>query len=134
MAQIKIIQVPFDSGFEHARTGRGPGHFIKNGLEAFLRENGHDAEIGMVGSNLAFPTEIGTMVDTNRTLAQQVRSAIESQRLPVVLAGNCNSCVGSLAGLKEGRHGILWLDAHGDFNTPESTITGFLDGMGPAAK
>jgi arginase len=40
--------------------------------------------------------------------------------------------VGSLAGLKEGRHGILWLDAHGDFNTPESTITGFLDGMGLA--
>jgi arginase len=45
----------------------------------------------------------------------------------VVLAGNCNSCLGTLAALED--PGIVWFDAHGDFNTPETTISGALEGM-----
>jgi arginase len=47
--------------------------------------------------------------------------------LVVVLAGNCNSCLGTLAALEH--PGIIWFDAHGDFNTPETTISGALEGM-----
>jgi arginase len=47
----------------------------------------------------------------------------------LVLAGGCISCVGTLAGLGAPPPAIIWLDAHGDFNTPETTISGFLDGM-----
>jgi arginase len=50
----------------------------------------------------------------------------------VVLAGNCNSCLGTIAGIEEDRPGVVWLDAHGDFNTPETTLSGFFDGMGLA--
>ena len=57
---------------------------------------------------------------------------MRDQRFPVVLAGNCNSYVGTLAGLETDRAGVSWFDAHGDFNTPETTTTGFLDGMGLA--
>jgi arginase len=46
-----------------------------------------------------------------------------------VLAGNCISCIGTLAGLGDPPPAIIRLDAHGDFNTPESTLSGFLDGM-----
>lgn len=49
--------------------------------------------------------------------------------LPVVLAGNCVSAVGTLAGLGPEPVGVLWFDAHGDFNTSETTTGGFLDGM-----
>ena len=53
---------------------------------------------------------------------------------PLLLAGNCNSAVGVAAGLASGGDGagpvgVVWLDAHGDFNTPETTTGGFLDGM-----
>ena len=83
-------------------------------------------------SSILFSTEIGTTFDVNRSLAKQVSSAVGNQRFPVVLAGNCNSCIGTIAGLHSKRLGIIWFDAHGDFNTPETTTTGFLDGMGLA--
>lgn len=60
------------------------------------------------------------------------RTAISSNLLPIVLSGNCNSCLGTTAGIGSDGLGVVWFDAHGDFNTPETTISGFLDGMGLA--
>jgi arginase family enzyme len=51
---------------------------------------------------------------------------------PLVLAGNCNTAVGTLSGADPEGLGVVWFDAHGDFNTPETTTTGFIDGMGLA--
>ena len=67
-----------------------------------------------------------------RGLSDAVRSSIGDGALPIVLAGNCNSCVGTVAGVGAADLGILWFDAHGDLNTPETTESGFLDGMGLA--
>jgi arginase len=52
----------------------------------------------------------------------------------LLLAGNCNTTLGVLAGMTgDGRRtGLVWLDAHGDFNTPDEDISGFLDGQGLA--
>lgn len=129
---INLIQVPYDSGYRDFRTGRGPRHFIHKGLQTILENNGHRVAVTTVESNDPAPTEIGTTFENNRLLAAQVRSARRSGRFPIVLAGNCNSCVGTLAGLDNKGLGIVWFDQHGDFNTPETTLTGFLDGMGLA--
>jgi len=129
---VQIIQVPYDSGHKGARTGCGPGHFIEHGLDQILRGCGHDVNVCTIESTLVMPTEIGTAFELNRLLAERVRSAVGSGRFPLVLAGNCNSCVGTIAGIGSSRLGIVWLDAHGDFNTPETTVSGFLDGMGLA--
>lgn len=129
---IQIIQVPYDSGHESLRTGMGPAHFLQNGLDTILQDSGHSVNIAIVESMISFPTEIGTTFDVNRSLAEVVLSAVHNHRFPVVLAGNCNSCVGTIAGLESKRLGIIWFDAHGDFNTPETTTIGFLDGMGLA--
>ncbi|MGH2562643.1 MAG: arginase family protein, partial [Thermomicrobiales bacterium] len=48
---------------------------------------------------------------------------------PLILAGNCNSSTGILAGLDAADLGAVWFDAHTDFNTPERTTTGYLEGM-----
>ncbi len=130
--KLQIIQVPYDSGHADTRTGRGPAHFLDHGLDRLLRADGHHVDVEHIASHLVMPTEIGTMIDTNRLLAGRVRNAIDQGRLPLVLAGNCNSCVGTLAGVDTHRLGIIWFDTHGDFNTPETTTTGFLDGMGLA--
>jgi arginase len=50
--------------------------------------------------------------------------------LPIVLPGNCSATVGVVAGLNATGLGVIWFDAHGDCETPESTTSGFLDGMG----
>ena len=129
---VQIIQVPYDSGHKGVRTGRGPDHFIEHGMDHMLCECGHDVDICRIGHIVSPPTEIGTGFELNRLLAERVRSAIRQNRFPMVLAGNCNSCVGAIAGIGSSRLGIVWFDAHGDFNTPETTVTGFLDGMGLA--
>ena len=49
-------------------------------------------------------------------------------RLPVVFSGNCHACLGTLSGLGS-RAAIAWFDAHGDLNTPDTTETGYFDGM-----
>jgi len=49
--------------------------------------------------------------------------------LPVVVSGDCNSCLGTLSGLGSSSIGIIWFDAHGDMNTPETSPSGFFDGM-----
>jgi arginase len=65
----------------------------------------------------------------NRALAPVVRRALTAGRLPLVLAGSCDASMGVLAGADHADWGVVWLDAHGDFNTPESTLTGFFAGM-----
>jgi arginase len=71
-------------------------------------------------------TETDSIAGVNRQLARAVAS---HRGAPVVLAGNCNSCLGTLAGLARDDVGIVWFDAHGDFNTPQTTVSGKIEGM-----
>lgn len=129
---IQIIQVPYDSGHKNMRSGLGPDHFLQHKLDTILRNQGHDVSIQRIESKNPFATEIGTTIELNRLLSERVKLARDSGKFPLILAGNCNSCLGTIAGLGQDPLGIVWLDAHGDFNTPETTSTGFLDGMGLA--
>lgn len=73
-------------------------------------------------------TRIGSV---HRQLAETVSRAASRGARPVSLAGDCCAAIPVLGGLQAaGLHPIvLWLDAHGDFNTHDSTISGFLGGM-----
>jgi len=114
--------------------GRGPEHFLERGVERTLREWAGQVEVETVEAEEGFHTEIGTSFGLYRLLAARVRAAVTHHRFPLVLAGNCGSSLGTLAGLNPVQEpvGIVWFDAHGDFNTPETTVSGFLDGMGLA--
>ncbi|WP_167527596.1 arginase family protein [Desulfosarcina alkanivorans] len=72
---------------------------------------------------------VKTAFDVNRLLARQVRAALDDEKFPLVLAGNCNHCVGTIAGIQRADLGVVWFDAHGNFNTPETSTSGYLDGM-----
>jgi arginase len=65
----------------------------------------------------------------------QVDDALEAGRFPVLLAGHCSVCITTLPAVLRHRPDarVLWLDAHGDFNTPETSGSGFLGGMCLAA-
>jgi len=126
---IQIIQVPYDCGYKDVRQGRAPEYFLKNDLVQTLEADGHQVEVSRIEAQSEFTLEIGTAFELNRLLSPAVKSAITAGRLPLVLAGNCNSCLGSVAGINSDRLGVVWFDAHGEFNTPETTLSGFLDGM-----
>jgi len=116
--------------------GAGPGHLLRHGLASRVRALGHEvaAEIADVVDRPGL--EIGTTFALWRELARRVRCAHDRGELPVVLSGNCGATIGAVAGASLGTGagarddlGIVWLDAHGDFNTPETSESGFLDGM-----
>src|SRR5512138_1375313 len=129
---VQIIQVPYDSGHKDTRAGQGPKYFLERGLDRMLRDNGHQVDASSIESKASVTTEVGTALELSRLLAEQVRSAANDKKFPIVLSGNCNSCLGTITGIGQDRLGILWFDAHGDFNTPETTLSGFFDGMGLA--
>ncbi|MEJ2166859.1 MAG: arginase family protein, partial [Desulfobacterales bacterium] len=116
-------------GYKNVRQGRAPEYFLKNNLVQLIEAEGHHVEVSRIEAESEFTLEIGTAFELNRLLSQAVKSAIAGGRLPLVLAGNCNSCLGSIAGINSDRLGVVWFDAHGEFNTPETTLSGFLDGM-----
>jgi len=139
---LTLLYVPYDSGHHAARMGRGPLHLRQHGAADRLRSTGHDVAESIIEVPSPFPTEIGTAFALHHALSDAVRTAVAGGRFPLVLAGNCNRALGTVSGVR-GVHaaapndtapvGVIWLDAHADFNTPDTTTTGFLDGMSLAA-
>jgi len=118
---VRVLMLPYDSGRRDTRMGRGPAALLS------VMPPGHEAEVIDTGD--AFPTEAGTAFTLTGRLAERVRAATAAGRFPLVLSGNClPAALGVVAGLGTGID-MVWLDAHGDFNTPENTFSGFLDGM-----
>jgi arginase len=68
-------------------------------------------------------------------IAGKVSSCLKMRHFPLVLGGDQSSSIGTAAGLatRGSERGIIWLDAHGDFNTPETTPSGNIHGMALAA-
>src|SRR5947207_6643615 len=128
---IQLLLVPYDTARRCWRSGAGPEHLLQAGLTTHLQARGHSvADIQVIEAEPDQPpAEIGTAFELMRRIAVAVRTVRAAGRFPVVLAGNCNSAVGTLSGLTPAPRAIFWFDAHGDCNTPDTTATGFLDGM-----
>ena len=126
---VEIISVPFDSAQQDVRMGAGPNAILAAGLPDGLARGGHEVACRTVAvPEESWRAEIQTAFALAAGIATCVQAARASGRFPLVLAGNCNAAVGVVAGLGSGT-AVLWCDAHGDFNTPETTTGGFLDGM-----
>jgi arginase len=126
---VTAIAVPYDSGHPRQRMGRGPDAFLSGGIAEALRTRGHGIDVRVVELPATFAAEPGAAFALDRQVATAVHGATAAGAFPLVLSGNCISTVGALAGVGVGDLALLWFDAHADFNTPESTVSGFLDGM-----
>lgn len=129
MPTVELILVPFDSGQRGIRLGSGPQRLIDADLPRHLEDRGVATAVHTVESSLGFPTENTLAFHLAGRIAERVREARAHGRFPLVLAGNCMSSLGVLAALDTTDVGLVWLDSHGDFNTPETSPGGFLDGM-----
>jgi arginase len=127
---LRIIQVPYHLGRMQVGMGHGPVHLIERGLARELAGVADQITIETISRREPFANEIQATFDLATSIAGAVERAAESQRFPLILAGNCASCLGTLGGLPAGDPlGVIWFDAHGDFNTPATTTSGFFDGM-----
>jgi arginase len=129
---ISVVVVPYDSGHRGLRMGAGPEHLVEGGLAGALRTGGRGPSFATVHPEGDPPAEVATAFELHGLVSERVRGALAEGRFPLVLSGNCNASVGTISGAGPGGLGIVWFDAHADFNTPETTTTGFTDGMGLA--
>ncbi len=130
--RISLIAVPYDLGRADVGSGCGPGAYLKAGAAEALRARGHEVDVVTVRREAPFTDELQAVLDVDGALADAVEAALQGDSFPLVVAGNCNAALGVRAALQRGDAAdtaLIWLDAHGDFNTPATTETGYLDGM-----
>ena len=126
---IDILLVPYDSAHRSERMGAGPEALIAGGLPAQLERRGHRVRCTLIEPAVSsWRAEIRTAFELAAALVAAVQAARSARRFPLVLAGNCSAALGVATALGAGTP-VLWMDAHADFNTPETTAGGFLDGM-----
>ena len=141
---IGIIGAPVDLGQQRRGVDMGPSAIRIANLEARLEALGHRVkDYGNVPVADMATAHMGDrraryLIDVVRQcglLADKVSTCLKQGSFPLVLGGDQSVSVGTLAGLARtgSERGIVWLDAHGDFNTPKSTPSGNIHGMALAA-
>lgn len=142
---VVIIGAPLDLGAGRRGVDMGPSAIRYAGLRERIAALGCQVrDLGNVNVPLAEQIEPPAPDETLRylqpiaivvrDLAQRVRNVVAAGALPLVLGGDHSLSIGSVAGVAHNRRiGVIWLDAHGDYNTPETTPSGNIHGMGLAA-
>ena len=143
--RIRVIELPLDFGASRRGSDMGPSAMRLAGLKKTLVDLGHEPEECFPGISVPaqeFVEEgdgsakfLAPIADACDELAGRVEGAVDDGTFPLVLGGDHSIAIGTLSGLgaayrKRGlRWGTLWVDAHGDFNTPESSPSGNIHGM-----
>jgi arginase len=141
---VTVIGAALDLGQGRRGVDMGPSAIRYAGLSARLRELGLEVEdLGNVGTAVAEAIDPGNpkarflaeVKTTCEHVAQLVEGAVRNGRVPLVLGGDHSVALGTLWGLAavHGPGGVLWIDAHGDLNTPQTTPSGNVHGMVLAA-
>lgn len=141
--QIDIIGVPIDMGAGRRGVDMGPSAIRYASLREKLIDLGYTVEdtgnIEVAIMETCRITEpklkyIDCIVPMARRTAGAVATSIQGGRFPLVLGGDHSIAIGSIHGAtKHKKLGVIWVDAHADFNTPETTPSGNIHGMPLAA-
>jgi arginase len=141
---VAVVGAPLDLGAGRRGVDMGPSAIRYAGLHTRLAALGRRyLDWGNVETAVAEATEVGDerarflpqIRATCERVARLVGHAVEYDFMPLVLGGDHSVALGTLGGLARtlGPGGVLWIDAHGDLNTPQSTPSGNVHGMALAA-
>jgi arginase len=123
VADAAIIEVPAMAG--------DPAHAAADGAAVVSAALAADGRFAV--RRVSVPPFAGDIRAASREVCRRVatagRSAVREGRWPLVLAGSCDVAPGVLAGIRDPGCGVIWIDAHADFNTPSSSTSGFWPGM-----
>ena len=138
--KLDIIGAQMDLGASQKGVGMGPFAVRFAGLVAGLEEMGYEVrDKGDVIPPLDGMSRRGLMhydqvVETNRQIYEHVKASLKDGRFPIVLGGDHCVAAGSISAVAkhyapQGEIGIIWIDAHGDWNNEKTTDTGNMHGM-----
>ena len=146
--KVGVVGLPTDLGASHRGVELGPAALRIAGLFELLEEAGHGTvDTGDISvphrrtlregdARLRYGKPIAAL---SQQLYRTVRSVAEAGTLPLVLGGDHSLSIGSVAAMADfvadqgGRLGVIWLDAHCDMNTPDTTPSGNVHGMSLAS-
>ena len=144
MSRISIIGVPMDLGADRRGVDMGPSALRYANLNEKLKELEHNVEdLGDLDVIIPEIRHFGDphakylkeIADSCTHLANLVLQIYEQGRTPIVLGGDHSIAVGTVSGMSEGfrrqgkKLGLIWFDAHADFNTPSTSPSGNVHGM-----
>jgi len=148
MLKIKILGVPLDLGQERRGVDMGPSAVRAAGLNHALKSLGHQVEDGG-NIHVRLPEEqhfgdrhakyFKEIAEASQEIAHRIYQTLEAGYFPVSLGGDHSVAIGAQAGIsrfyrdRNQSVGCLWIDAHADMNTPESSPSGNVHGMPFAA-
>lgn len=142
---IDVIGVPVDLGADRRGVDMGPSAIRYSGLmQAIKKLNIHYRDLGNISvpvpesrvegpsSKPRYMKEIG---EINKALCNMVAASLKAGNMPLILGGDHSIATGSLLGVQSvfQNIGVIWMDAHGDYNTEKTTLSGNLHGMSLAA-
>jgi len=148
MYKIKILGVPLDLGQARRGVDMGPSAVRAAGLNHALESLGHMVEDnGNIHVRLPEEQPFGNqrakylneIAETSQEVAQRICEMLEAGYFPISLGGDHSVAIGTQAGVAKFFHdrnqelGCLWIDAHADMNTPETSPSGNIHGMPFAA-
>lgn len=142
--RVTVVRMPYVGERNVAELSPGPDALASGGLLAELEQAGAQAASpAVVRLSPEQERQYGAwqrLAIANGNLADAVAAPLGEGRLVVGLLANCSSLLGMLGGVQHAgvsgqaeRVGLVYIDAHGDFNTPETTLSGMLGGMDVAA-
>jgi arginase len=137
---VDVIKNPYAGQRNSPELSTSPDYIHAAGLERLIGEWGGQLirpiqDIRLNAEQERQYGEWNRMALANANFADVVREGLQDDLITIGLEANCNDLLGMLAGLKydsDGnarRVGLVFIDAHGDFNTPETTLSGMLGGM-----
>jgi arginase len=146
--KIRIIGVPMDLGASRRGVDMGPSALRVAGLQPRLKQLGRQVED--VGNILVRQPEeqpygekkaryLSEIAEICKALGDVVQKTLDEDLFPLVLGGDHSIAIGTVAGVAahfqktSKRIGLIWLDAHGDMNTPDTSPSGNVHGMPLAA-
>ena len=144
MTQIDVIGVPLDLGASRRGVDMGPYAVRAAGLRDALLAIGHTvidqgnlsiADRGTFAPEARGADFLPTIASICADLANRTEASVAARNFPVVLGGDHSLAAGSVAGAARAMHarrealGLLWIDAHGDINTPETSPSGNVHSM-----
>ena len=148
MSKIRILGVPLDLGQERRGVDMGPSAVRAAGLHQALKSLGHEVEdAGNIHVRLPEEQPFGSqsakylkeIAETSQEVAERTRQTLADGYFPITLGGDHSIAIGTIAGVAKFYHdrnqevGCLWIDAHADMNTPETSPSGNIHGMPFAA-
>jgi arginase len=136
MSEIRVVVVPYELGRLRDGVGCGPERLLEFGAEDALASGGATIRTEIIEIDDRYGAsglgDVDAAFELIRRVSERVRVAREESAFPIVLSGSCFAAVGVVAALEESDPSVVWFDAHADFNEPETSISGYFDGMGLA--